>query len=189
VLKTLDAIRLLPDSACARLCVLFAGPVRPDLEGRLRQELDAVRHERPIQLLLRDAYLHEPETNTLMGAADLALLPYQAHAGTSSVLIRAAGARCPVVSQDYGLMGEQVREHALGDAVDATNPQALADAIERFLGGRSAELFDPERARAFAATQTPEAYAQALLHHLGFLTDNAPHSDSVTASPSKTSVL
>ena len=189
VLKTLDAVRLLPDSVCTRLCILFAGPVRPDLEGRLRPELDAVRHERPVQLLLRDAYLHEPETNALMGAADVALLPYQAHAGTSSVLIRAAGARCPVVSQDYGLMGEQVREHALGDAVDATDPQALADAIERFLDGRSTDFFNPERARTFAATQTPEAYTQALLHHLGFLTDRAPRPDSVTASPSKPSVL
>ncbi len=169
VLKTLDALRRLPDEACARLCVLFAGPVESDLAGRLRPAMAAVMRERPAQLLLHEAYLQEAEINTLMGAADLALVPYQAHAGTSSVLIRAAGARCPVVSQDYGLMGEQVREHALGVAVDATEPAALAAAIEQFLGGRWERPHDPDRARAFAATQTPESYASALLGGLGLL--------------------
>ncbi len=169
VLTTLDAVRLLPDDLARRLCVLFAGPVRPDLERRLGPALEAARRAHPVQLVLHDAFLQEPEINALMGAADLALTPYHDHARTSSVLIRAAGARCPVISTDFGLMGEQVREHALGADVDAQDPAAIAEALASFLAGQWARPFDPDRARAFAETQSPEAYARTIFCHLGLL--------------------
>ncbi|MEP0545430.1 MAG: glycosyltransferase [Rhodothermales bacterium] len=172
VFKMLEALRRLPDAVCARLCVLFAGPVETGLEGRLHSAMDAVRREHPVQLLLHEAYLHEPEINALLGAADLALLPYQGHSGTSSVLIRASGTQRPVLSQSYGLMGEQVREHALGQAVDASDPQAIADGLIRFLENPTVG-FDPARARAFAEMHTPHAYAEAMLAHLDLLTSRS----------------
>src|SRR5690606_9939254 len=69
VLHVIDALHRLPEAACREVCLLLAGPVQPDLQERLPQALDRLRAARPVQVLLQDAYLHEPVINSLMGAA------------------------------------------------------------------------------------------------------------------------
>lgn len=168
VLHVIDALHRLPEEACRNVCLFLAGPVQPDLRERLPQALDRLRASRPIQALLQDTYLHEPTINALMGAADLVLVPYLDHPGTSSVLIRAAGAQRPVLSQDFGLMSEQVHTHALGQTVHPEDLGSVAAGLLRFLDDPGCG-FDPERARAFATTQAPEAFAHAMLAGLGLL--------------------
>ncbi len=173
VLHTLDALPLLPRDVTDRLTVLLAGPVEPGLQALLPRRLADVKRRTSAQILLREAFLFEPEICALMGAADLALLPYQFHTGTSSVLIRAAGAHCPVLGQAYGLMGEQIATHRLGQAVDTMRPEALARGLVRFLEDPSVG-FDASSAQAFAESQTPQAYALTLFDQLGLRTGAAP---------------
>lgn len=172
VLHVINALHCLPEEACRNICLLLAGPVQPDLRERLPQALNRLRASRPVQALLQDAYLHEPTINALMGVADLVLVPYLDHPGTSSVLIRAAGAQRPVLCQDFGLMKEQVQTYALGQFVHAKDPASMATGLLRFLDDPGFG-FDPKRARAFAATQTPEAFAREMLRNLGLLKPEA----------------
>ncbi len=172
VLHVIEALHHLPEAACREVCLLLAGPVEPDLLERLTRAMDRLCAT-PVQALLHDAYLHEPAIDALMGAADLVLVPYLDHPGTSSVLIRAAGARRPVLCQDFGLMKEQVQAHALGQTVRSEDPSSIAAGLLRFLDDPNVG-FDAEQARAFAATQTPEAFARVMLGTLGLLEAEAP---------------
>lgn len=168
VLQAVEAVRRLPDDDARRVCLVLAGPVGADLAGRLPDALHRLRTERPVQVVLRDAYLHESDILDLMVLADLVLVPYFDHPGTSSVLIRAAGAGTPVLCQDFGLMKEQVRSHALGQLAQSRDPDSIAAGIAQFLDAPHTG-FDAERARAFAATQTPRAFAETMFEHLGLL--------------------
>ena len=162
VFTILEAVRRLPQNVAANTAVLFAGPIQSDIAGLFLTRLEAMRLKTPAQLLLHDAFLHEAETCALLRASDVVLAPYLNHSGTSSVLIRAAGARRPVISQREGLMGEQVTTHCLGQTIDASDPADLARALQTEETG-----FEPDRAFAFAQTQTPEAYARATFDALG----------------------
>ena len=174
VLHTLDALPKLSPEVARTLTVLFAGPVETDLAPILTGRIEAARARTRAQILLHDAFLDEPEMSALMQATDLVLLPYQLHAGTSSVLIRAAGAGRPVLTQTFGLMAEQTAHHRLGQTVDTARPEAIAAGIMAYVQN-PALGFDPATARAFAESHTPEAYGHALLDGLGLL-DRAPSS-------------
>lgn len=132
--------------------LVIAGRI-PEAE---RASVEAAIQSAGSGVIHQDRYLRDDEVQDLMGAADVALVAYRRHIGSSHVLIRAAAAGTPVVGPAYGLMGKQIRENALGAAVDTEDPLALARAIDRVLteaeGGASANppQFDPDRAHQFA---------------------------------------
>lgn len=166
VLTVLEAIRRLPRQQQEAVALLLAGPVEPDLKPILPQAVADTEARTGAQVVLQDAFLQEPEIRSAMEMADVVLVPYHLHAGTSSVLIRAAAAARPVLAQDYGWIKEQVQTHHLGLLADTTRPDEVAAGMGRLLAGPPDD-FDPQRARAFAATQTPDSYAQTIFDHLG----------------------
>ncbi len=61
--------------------------------------------------------------------------------------MRAAYAGKPVLSSDYGLMGEWVYRCKLGQVVDTTKPEALASGLEAFVTENASQLFDPRESQ------------------------------------------
>ena len=160
----LEALMHLDDGACSQIAVVLAGRIAEADRARIEARVARVR-TRPLQLILRDAFVPTEEIQSLLGAADLVLVPYQRHVGSSGVLVRAAAVGTPILSQNYGLMGEQTRVLHLGQAVDTTKPEAIAEAIRRFLAD-PARGFDAMRASTFANENTPKGYADATLNAL-----------------------
>jgi hypothetical protein len=91
------------------------------------------------------------------------MAPYQRFVGSSGVMLWAAAAQKPLVTQDFGLLGRLVADHGLGLPVDCTEPRQLALAIESMVEHGTAEFFDPRRAAAFAAERTPRRFAALIL--------------------------
>jgi glycosyltransferase involved in cell wall biosynthesis len=161
VLQVLEAVRLLPPQAARSIALFLAGPLDPELRPRVT-DLVALARGRGVQVVRHDAYIQNGSVQAFIGAADLVLAPYQRHFGSSAVLIRAALAERPVLSQEFGLMGAYVRQHGLGQAVDSGSPAAIAAGIEAFLLDPSAG-FDPARSRQFVLANTPERFCETLL--------------------------
>lgn len=160
VLPLLDALRLLSDHTASQLSVLLAGRIHGSLRAHVDAATEALR-ESPLQLVVSDAFVPDGEIQSLVRASDLILVPYQQHLGSSGVLVRAAAAQRPVLSQDYGLMGYQTRHHRLGQAVDTVRPEAIAAALEAFVADPT-RGFDASRAAAFAEANSVEAYTRTL---------------------------
>ena len=110
-------------------------------------------------IIHQDRYLRDEEVQDLMGAADVALVAYRRHIGSSHVLIRAAAAGTPVVGPAYGLMGKLVRENALGVAVETDDSVALARAID---AAPESAAFDTIRARQFADKTLVEHFVSTI---------------------------
>jgi glycosyltransferase involved in cell wall biosynthesis len=164
VIPLLDALARLAPSDLGRLGLLLAGPLVPRLRADVAERAAALRAQ-GAQVALHDAFVPVAEIQPLLRVADLVLGTYDRHVGSSAVLIRAAAAGRPVLSQDYGYMGDRVRRHRLGRTVDTENPTALTQALQAALEDPAAG-FDSETAAAFAAANTPEAYARTILDHV-----------------------
>jgi glycosyltransferase involved in cell wall biosynthesis len=164
VTQALEALALLGPEEARQVALLMAGPLDPALHPLVEALVSKVR-ACGVQVAHHNAYIENYAVQSFMGAAHLILVPYQRHFGSSAVLIRAALAGRPVVSQEYGLMGANVRTHCLGQAVDTGRPKEIAGAISRFL--RDPRVgFDPEVARDFARANTPELFCRTIIDRL-----------------------
>jgi len=164
VSQTLEALALLEASEARQIALLMAGPLDAALRP-LVESFVAKARSRGVQVIQHDAYIQNDAVQSFVEAADLVLAPYQRHFGSSAVLIRAAVAGRPVLSQEFGLMGANVRQHGLGQAVDTSRPPAIAAAVSGFL--RNPCLgFDPEAARRYAQANTPEQFCQTIVDRL-----------------------
>ncbi len=164
---TVDALERLPPDLQRRLTLVLAGRIAPSERPEHIARLDRLRARTDVKLVIEDRYLDEAEIQPTIEAADLVLVPYQRHVGSSGILIRAATAGRPVLASAYGLVGAHVRRHGLGETVDATSAESVADAIRRDLDGTGASArFDAARARAFAAGNSADAYAETIFRHL-----------------------
>ncbi len=164
IIPLLQAIALLPPAAARKTALLMAGPLDPSLSARV-EHLSSIARSAGVQVVHHDAYIQNGAAQALMRASDLVLAPYQRHFGSSAVLIRAAMAGRPVLSQDFGLMASNVREFRLGQCVDTGEPTAIAEGIESFLENPSPG-FDPEYSQRFVQNNTPELFCRTILSHL-----------------------
>jgi glycosyltransferase involved in cell wall biosynthesis len=97
-------------------------------------------------------YVSDEEEKQLFAAADVVLLPYRRHFGSSGILSRAIGAGLPVVASDEELIGRLVRERDLGVLFRPGDARALQQAIERVA---HAPQQDMSRWQAAARTAAP----------------------------------
>jgi glycosyltransferase involved in cell wall biosynthesis len=164
--EVLAALDSLPQAAQRQLALVLAGRFAAPERQSLLDALDTFAASADVTVAITDGAVPEAEIQPLIAACDLALVTYQRHVGSSGVLLRAAAAGIPVVASDYGLVGATTREHGLGLALDARSPEAIARAIENWLGDPSTIGFDPARASAFARANTAEAFAETLLTQL-----------------------
>jgi colanic acid biosynthesis glycosyl transferase WcaI len=164
ILCLLEALRLMPADTAAGIAVVIAGRVAPEIRPAVRRALGLLRRRQPhLWLHLEDRWLEDVEVAGLVQASDLVLAPYQRFVGSSGVLLWAAQARVPVLTQDYGLIARLVREHRLGVTADVTDPRVLAVAIARMVAEGAGADFDPAAAAAFAAARSPASFAAAVL--------------------------
>lgn len=171
VLAVVDAVVLLPEDAQDRLCIVFAGEAAGGAEADVAAAIERSSSETRAQIVWDRRFLPPGDLQAVIAQADVVLAPYLGHIGSSGVVMRAAAASRPLITQRDGLVGWQTRENGLGRTVDPADTEALTavflDALEEPARG-----FDPERAAAFVAAHTVDAYVDAILGPLGLLENN-----------------
>lgn len=166
VFQLLDALQHLPEEVGRNACVALIGETEPALRESLARRVSEVHGVRQIQTILRDTFVPEDRVAGLLEAADLVLLPYVRHIGSSGVLVRAAAAGVPVVGPDYGLLGALIREHGLGLTVNTDDPRSLAEGIATCLRRPPDARLDRARAARFAEENSAERFCEVLFEQL-----------------------
>jgi glycosyltransferase involved in cell wall biosynthesis len=161
VLQVLEAIQRLSPTMSQRVCLLVVGCIdtndRPQIQAKLAELSDC-----PAQIIVYDRYFTDLEVQAYLEIADIVLAPYQRHVGTSSIMLQAAAAQKPVLASNYGLMGEFVRQHELGLAIDASNVQQLSQGIVACLG-TDAKIGNSEKMKEFADQNLWQKYAKTII--------------------------
>lgn len=141
--------------------LIIAGRLSHDANPAFRSRVYAFSQRKDVTLY--EKYISENELGTLFSSADVILIPYQSHIGSSNVLIKAAQAGRPVIGPSAGMVGRQIEKHSLGLALDCSSVDQLADALAL---PASAIPFDAAAARAFAADNTESRMANVFFQTL-----------------------
>jgi glycosyltransferase involved in cell wall biosynthesis len=164
VLQTLDALVRLEPAVAYRIALVFAGQVDQDIRKAFYDRLPAVRATRPeVWIDVRDRFIDDDELAALVERSDVVLAPYQRFVGSSGVLVWAATARRPVITQDYGLVGALTRRYDLGCAIDTRDAGKIAEAIAKAATDPQRLLKSETAVQAFLTGRTPEAFAESIL--------------------------
>jgi len=146
-----------------RIGVMFAGRADPAIRNVLLEKWAALKQECPeLHLELEERRLSAGELEAVVQRAHVLLAPYQRFVGSSGVLLWAARAGKPIVTQDFGLMGPLVREFGLGAAIDTTDPGTIARAMMDIVDDGARRVFDRQGAADFSLSHSPQAFASAI---------------------------
>jgi glycosyltransferase involved in cell wall biosynthesis len=162
IYQLLDAIELLPPEITQNFCLLIVGKTSMDERARIQSKIAALRQTHPVQILELYDFIPEDEVLKYFQVADVILAPYQRHVGMSGILLLAAAAGRPVLSSSYGLMGELVKQHQLGLAVDSTVPAAIAQALSSYVLEPPTTFGDRTRMSLFAEQNSIELYSSTI---------------------------
>jgi len=166
ILPLLAALPLLPVHIAQQTAMTIAGRIDAGLQRQVDDAVAQARRAQPsLWLHVENRRIADGEVTALVERSDFVLAPYQRFVGSSGVLLWAAQLGKPVISQDYGLVGQLTREHGLGLAVDTSDPRTIAHAIVIAVERGAAAYGDIQRMRAFSAAQRPDVFATSLLAH------------------------
>lgn len=162
--EILDAVLMLPPELCHKFCLLLVGPVTPKRKEMIQAQIRNI--PKSAQIIEHYQFIPDRENQSYFLASDVVLAAYRGHIGTSSILIRAAAAGKPVLSTNYGLMGEWTRHHQLGITVNSADPGEIAHAMTQFLQESSQKFCDRAEMQKFAERNSAENYARVIFQHL-----------------------
>jgi glycosyltransferase involved in cell wall biosynthesis len=118
-----------------------------------------------------DRYVSTEEEELCFCAADVVLLPYIHHFGSSGVLAQAATAGKMMLASDEQLIGRRVREHGLGPLFRTNDVSDLRRALLEIRQMDAKAMADfSNAAKRYAAECTRARYRELLLQSFG-----APH--------------
>lgn len=166
IYKVLDALLLLSPEQCQQICLFLVGRANPTEEALINACITEVCQKQPVQIITELEFVSEQAMQAYFHLADVILALYQRHVGMSGVLLQAAAAKKPVLSSNYGLMGELVRRYKLGLALDATSTNEIAQGFTQFLDNSTIIPYDKENVRAFAEQNIAEKFADVVFQHL-----------------------
>lgn len=164
--QLLEAVSILPSTLCQKLCLMFVGEVDPIDRVSLESKIAVICQYQPIQIIKRYEFIPEQNVHAYFQLTDVVLAPYQRHVGMSGILLLAAAAQKPVLSSNYGLMGQIVKHHSLGLTVDSTVPGEIAQGLTRFLLESSTGFCDRNKMKAFAEQNSAEQFASVIFQHV-----------------------
>ncbi|MBD2459685.1 glycosyltransferase [Oscillatoria sp. FACHB-1407] len=164
--QVLDAIASLPPQICEQICLLLVGPIQPPEKEALQARIQDVAAAKPVQIVAHHAFISDEAIQPYFDLSDVILAPYQRHIGMSAILVRAAAAQKPVLSSDFGLMGEITRFYKLGLAVDSTVPAEIAKGLSQCVLQPTEQIGDRLKMKEFAQQNEASGFASKIFQHL-----------------------
>lgn len=157
--QVLESVRHLAAAEAKQLCFWLVGTIHPAERLMLQAKIQEVQRSHPIQICCQHDFVPDTSVSSYFQQSDVILAPYQRHIGMSGILLHAAAAQRPVLSSDFGLMGEVVRRHQLGITVNSEDPAAIAQGLRQFLWEPAARVGQPEAMRQFAEQNRAAEFA------------------------------
>jgi len=163
--QLIEAISTIPPFLCQKLCLLLVGQLGVSETSLIKVRIAEISQSLPVQIIVCDEFVSDREVHLCFHSSDVILAPYQHHIGMSGILVQAAAAQKPILSSDYGLMGEITRRWQLGLTVDSTEPSEIAKGLIQFLLQSPQEFGNRARMKAFAEQNSVERFANTIFQY------------------------
>ena len=164
--KVLESLDELSKPAQKKLCLLVVGRAPEEDSGWITKKLASMKGPNAVQVIWNNNFVPDQSIQDYFRCADLALITYQRHIGSSQILIRAAAEGVPVLGSDYGLVGKNIVTHHLGISTDTTKTYAIATALGDWIHSGFLGSFNSEYGTAFAAQNEAEKFSETIFNVL-----------------------
>ncbi|MGX7690386.1 glycosyltransferase [Flectobacillus roseus] len=161
IIPTLEALLQLPQKQQQDACLLLVGGWTAEEKNRFDEKLKAVEGSNHLQIVKVD-YFVEPELiQQFFALSDIIMGLYQKHIGMSGIMVRSAFAHKPLLTYNYGLMGELTRRNQLGITVEPNNPEELQEKIQ-FLLSQSKTVGNQTMMKEFSDHHQVKFFAECI---------------------------
>jgi len=169
IFVALQALKYFSPKDSARVTIIFAGKLSEEVRESFISKVSDYqdRHYNGAHIHYEDRYLPTSNFVHLLNKCDFVLAPYQRFTGSSGVLLWAAGAKKPVITQNYGLLGYLTQEYHLGISTDTTDPKKLAGALKKCLDNSSHYRSDTSGMEKLHRQSSPENFIETF--YSGFM--------------------
>lgn len=168
--QVLDAFAILTEEEQAQCALVIAGPIQNNFRVQIESKIASL-HGR-VQVVSAFQELKGANIQTYFELADYVLTLYQKHVGMSSIVIRAAFSEKPLISSDFGYLGELVKTNQLGLTVNSSSPGAISRAFSIALRGEV--RYSLSALRKLAKENTAQSFAQQIFEGIGATTTLKP---------------
>lgn len=166
ILPLLEALELLTPQESQKICLLLVGTIAPEFKDKIEPQISRLSNCQDIQIIRDYGYVTQTATQEYFQLADIILALYQRHIGMSGILMRAAAVQKPVLSSNYGLMGEITRRYQLGIDADAANPEAIASKLKQLLSKPAREFANRDAMKLFASQNSAAKFSETIFNNL-----------------------
>lgn len=156
---TLDALAMLSQQEQQQVTLLLAGPIGDEFRQLIETKIADL--STVAQIICHFQTLKGADIQTVFASSDFVLTLYQKHVGMSSIVIRAALSQKPLISSDFGYLGNLVESQRLGITLDSESPAAICAAFRSALRGEI--NFDGLAAEKFAEENTARVFAKQIM--------------------------
>lgn len=167
VYKILEALNRFPDSECENICLIIAGkPQNGNIEEVIDLQCKEIISKKSIQIICEFKYLSDAEIAAYFTISNVILTLYQEQIGMSGVLLLAAAYKKPVLSSNYGLIGEVVRNYELGLTVDASTESEIIGGLQRFISSPKDDLCNETKMEDLVQENSIQNFAKTIFKGL-----------------------
>ena len=155
----LDAADQLTEAERADFALLLAGPISDDYRHAIDERISRLKSGTQVVCLYEKRF--GPAIQILFELSDFVLTLYQKHIGMSSIVVRAALSRKPLISSDFGYMGSLVDNEVLGTTINSASIPSIAEAFRQALRGEV--VFSGSAVRTLSEQNTFQQYARQII--------------------------
>ena len=166
ICKVFESLKKLSKSNQKKLCLLIVGRAKENQSGWIKNKVYEMHGTNDVQIVWDNSFVPDEYIQDYFRCADLALVTYQSHVGSSHVLIRSASEGVPVIGSNYGLVGNYIVKHRLGSAIDTAKADAIAKALDNWIRSGTLESFNVKSAKAFAKQNKTDQFASTIFNAL-----------------------
>jgi glycosyltransferase involved in cell wall biosynthesis len=156
VLVLLQALRTFTPADWAGMEVALLGEFEPSIREKALALAAEIRQAPGSNLIFTPEYIADELIVEEVQRADVLLVNYLNHIGSSGVVFAAALAGKPVITQRTGLLAKLIETYGLGVTIDTFDPNALGNELRRLSDPAQVQAaFDPFRARQYVESNRP----------------------------------
>lgn len=155
----LEAIRLLSPVESGCLSLIVAGPIAEAYRNAVEAHIASL--DTQAQIICHFHELRGEAVQVLFELSDYVLTLYRRHIGMSSIVIRAALSRKPLISSDFGYMGSLVKTEELGAVVNSESPISICEAVRQALQGKV--TFSQSAIKKLSEQNTSQLFASQIM--------------------------
>jgi glycosyltransferase involved in cell wall biosynthesis len=164
ICKVFESLNKLSTSNQKKLCLLIVGQALKMQTEWIKNKIYELHRKSEVQVIWYSTFIPDEDIQDYFRCADIVLVTYQRHVGSSHILVRAAAEGIPVIGSNYGLLGKYILGHYLGSAIDTAKADVIAQAINEWLEKGILESFSIEHALNFARHNKTEQFASKIFN-------------------------